>query len=336
MFQSRLPDPAAPTGGSSTSASTWPAFHAAARCLSGGPVYITDVPGCHDLALLRQITATAVPSSNYDDDGGANRKQKVVILRPSRAGRALGAYAAYNGGDVPVLLKIGAYHGRAEQGTGMIGVFNLAVGDRRVVELLPLGLFPGVIKGAGKKYVVRSHVSGRITPPAEAGAAAGGEPVVMVSLPGRGGYDVLSAYPVTVVESGTRGEVRLANMGLVGKMTGCAAVVSTVWKVLENGRMLVDATLKALGVLGVYISVLPELSIGDDFMVTILGQPIPSHTVSVNKDDKHILDVDVETAWKEMGLKSGWANEVQVKVYFALEKRGSGGQVAGEAASPLG
>ena len=66
---------------------------------------------------------------------------------------------------------------------------------------------------------------------------------------------------------------------------------------------------------------LPELSIENDFMVTIQGQPIPPHTVSVNKQDGHVLDVDIETAWNEMALESGWANEVQVKVYFALEKQ---------------
>jgi hypothetical protein len=66
---------------------------------------------------------------------------------------------------------------------------------------------------------------------------------------------------------------------------------------------------------------LPELSIQDDFMVTIQGQPIPPHTVAVNKHDRHVLDVDIETAWEEMGLKSGWANEVEVKAYFSLEKK---------------
>jgi hypothetical protein len=55
-------------------------------------------------------------------------------------------------------------------------------------------------------------------------------------------------------------------------------------------------------------------------MVTIQGQPIPPHTASVSKQDEHVLDVDIETAWNEMGLESGWANEVQVKIYFALEK----------------
>jgi hypothetical protein len=55
-------------------------------------------------------------------------------------------------------------------------------------------------------------------------------------------------------------------------------------------------------------------------MATIQGQPIPPHTVTVNKADTHVLEVDIETAWKEMGLESGWANEVEVKIYFQLEK----------------
>lgn len=53
-------------------------------------------------------------------------------------------------------------------------------------------------------------------------------------------------------------------------------------------------------------------------MVTIQGQPIPPHTVSVSKADGHVLEVDLETAWKEMDLDSGWANEVEVKIYFPL------------------
>jgi len=55
-------------------------------------------------------------------------------------------------------------------------------------------------------------------------------------------------------------------------------------------------------------------------MVTIQGQPIPPHTVSINTTDKHVLDIDIESAWDEMGLESGWSNEVEVKVYYALDK----------------
>ncbi|KAK4032813.1 glycoside hydrolase [Parachaetomium inaequale] len=279
------------------------AFHAAARCVSGGPVCVTDVPGEHDIALIRQVT-------------GVTPRGRTVVFRPSVVGRVvMDVYAGYrNGGTV---LKVGAYHGRGGTGTGVVGVFNVEK-ERAVTEVLPLGKFPGVVvegeEGGKRRYVVRAHGTGRVTPPLEGGA------MLTVSL-GLKGWDVLCAYPLHAVESRTRGEVLLANLGLVGKMTGCAAVLRTVFEVRENGRMLVDATLKALGVLGIYISALPELSVDDDFMVTIQGQPVPSRTVSVSKQDERVLGVDIETAWNEMGLESGWANEVEVKVYFALEKK---------------
>jgi hypothetical protein len=34
-----------------------PDLHAAARCSSGGPIYVTDVPGQHDVDLIRQMTS---------------------------------------------------------------------------------------------------------------------------------------------------------------------------------------------------------------------------------------------------------------------------------------
>lgn len=70
---------------------------------------------------------------------------------------------------------------------------------------------------------------------------------------------------------------------------------------------------------GVYISVLPQLTIDGDFMVTIQGQAIPPHTVSVDESDPRVFLIDVEAAWKELGLKAGWSNEVEVKVYFAID-----------------
>jgi len=53
-------------------------------------------------------------------------------------------------------------------------------------------------------------------------------------------------------------------------------------------------------------------------MVTIQGQPIPPHTVSVDQVDGRVLRVDIETAWTEMGLESGWSNEVETKIYFSV------------------
>ncbi|KMQ81707.1 glycoside hydrolase family 36 protein [Lasius niger] len=70
----------------------------------------------------------------------------------------------------------------------------------------------------------------------------------------------------------------------------------------ENGRVSVDTRLKALGVL-----------VEGDMMATIRDQPVPRHTARVSQDDDCVFEVDVQTAWKEMGLDSV---EVDVKVYF--------------------
>jgi hypothetical protein len=70
---------------------------------------------------------------------------------------------------------------------------------------------------------------------------------------------------------------------------------------------------------GIYISSLPSLRIERDFIATIQGQPIPPHTASVNKADQCVLEVDIEAAWNEMGLEARWSNEVEVKVYWAME-----------------
>lgn len=51
-------------------------------------------------------------------------------------------------------------------------------------------------------------------------------------------------------------------------------------------------------------------------MITIQGQPIPVETVRKSEVNECVLEVDAERAWKEMDLKSGWSNEVQIKVFF--------------------
>lgn len=71
-------------------------FHAAARCVSGGPIYVTDVPGQHDVGLINQMTGRTI-------------RDKTVIFRPSVVGKSLDQYVGY---DDEVLLKVGTYHGK--------------------------------------------------------------------------------------------------------------------------------------------------------------------------------------------------------------------------------
>ncbi|KAK4447603.1 raffinose synthase Sip1 [Podospora aff. communis PSN243] len=269
-------------------------FHAAARCVSGGPIYITDAPGQHNIDLIKQMTGTTT-------------RGKTVLFRPSVVGRAIDPYARYEDHS---LLKIGAYHGRAATGTPIMGVFNVT--SEPITELIHLSRFSGSVPGT--EYIIRSHVTGKVSPALKTESSGS---VVTVSL-GQEGYDVLSAFPLATFEGKTRGRVSVTNLGLVGKMTGCAAILNSRYSVQENGRLLVASNVKALGVVGLYISTLPELSITDDLMASIQGQVIPPRTVSIDDADGRILKIDVETAWNEMGLRSGWSNEVEVKVYFPL------------------
>ncbi|KFX96760.1 hypothetical protein V490_03157 [Pseudogymnoascus sp. VKM F-3557] len=271
------------------------AFHAAARCVSGGPVYITDVPGEHNIALINQMT-------------GPSPAGKSVIFRPSTFGKTRDPYQGYQD---PVLLKISTYHGAAVTGTGMLGLFNTT--SRPVNELLHISLFPGVVEA--QLYVVRSHISGLVTPPLQV-VDYRPESLIYASLDVRG-YDILSAFPLRgFVRPSSEETLWVASLGLLGKMSGAAAVVSSEMTLLETGRIEIVSSLKALGVWGIYLSNLPSLqpSLESSILITILGQVIPFPAISINKHSPHVLEVDILRAWTELGLKAGYSNEVQVKL----------------------
>lgn len=192
-------------------------------------------------------------------------------------------------------------------GTGIVGVFNVSA--RPLTQLVPLSKFPGVIEA--QYYVVRAHTSGLISKPVQIV-----DPFALfdVSVDVRG-YEILSSYPLRGFFNEKQQKTTwIANLGLLGKMTGAAAVVDTKMEVFENGRISVQSNLKALGTVGLYISTLPEIDFKEHLLITILGKVIPSHTASVSKADKHVLEIDAEAAWKELGLHSQWSNELEVKV----------------------
>lgn len=270
-------------------------YHAAARCISGGPIYITDIPGQHDLELISQIT-------------GLTPRGKTVILRPSVLGRTIDAYTAF---DEDALLKVGSYNGKSATGTPMLGLFNTR--PHALTEIVSLDSFPGIIPSS--RYLIRSHNSGKVTPTSDAGPHMAHLSITL----GVRGYDIFTAYPLTKFDTETNGVLGAASLGLIGKMTGAAAIIENHFESLPTGRVVSVTRLKALGTLGLYISGLPEMSIERDFMVTIQGFPVPPHTVAIDRDDEHVLAVDTEKAWTEMDLSSGWSNEVEVKIYFDAE-----------------
>ncbi|KAF7542986.1 hypothetical protein G7Z17_g11111 [Cylindrodendrum hubeiense] len=109
-------------------------FHAAARCVSGGPIYITDVPGKHDMDLIGQMT-------------GLTPRGKTVIFRPSVLGKTVYPYMGY---DDDSLLKVGSYHGASSTGSPILAIFNIS--SRPLTEIIPLSSFPRIDASIDKKH----------------------------------------------------------------------------------------------------------------------------------------------------------------------------------------
>ncbi|KAI9702357.1 MAG: hypothetical protein M1836_000836 [Candelina mexicana] len=272
----------------------WGKFHGAARCLSGGPIYITDTPGVHDTSLIHQMTAQTT-------------RGNTVILRPDTIGKSTQAYIGF---EEYKLLKVGTYVGMQKTGTGILGVFNAT--QASLTELVNIKEFPGVLDGV--EYLVRAHSTGQIS---RLMTMEQKTALIKLELPLRG-WEILSAYPIQTFDLATnnvKSSLNVAILGLLGKMAGAAAIVSSDLYVESNGRLRILTSLKALGVLGLYVSDLAARSIEDHFLVLILGKVVPVDTVKYG-DVENVLEIDVERAWKVMELNSGWSNEVGVEIFI--------------------
>ncbi|GME64444.1 Raffinose synthase Sip1 [Neofusicoccum parvum] len=267
----------------------WASFHAAARCVSGGPIYITDVPGKHDIDLINQMTAKTPRGS-------------TVILRPHTLGKTIDAYTSY---DDPALLKIGTYVGRQRTGTGILGIFNTT--NRRLTELIPLDRFPGTEHGA---YIVRAHTTGQTSAPASRGSSTA---AVHLDLPVQA-WEILSASPVHTHSTRFNKDVRVSVLGLVGKMTGAAAVVNQDVYVEREGtqRLRVWASLKALGTYGLWVERLEDMDLEEDFMALLFGKAVPRDCVARKGS---VLEIDLVRAWEASDQRAGWSNEVAIEVF---------------------
>ncbi|KAF8542529.1 glycoside hydrolase superfamily [Trichophaea hybrida] len=266
-----------------TSLPVYGGVHAAGRCISGGPIYITDSPGSHSVPILNQMSAASV-----------REPDRLIVLRPSRISLPLDPYVAYNGNR---LLKLATIFGS----TSMLAVFNVSSCENS--ELISLLEFRGLKEKT--LYVVRQQSTGKIFGPA---TTATDNTLVSLTL-AVAGWEFLSAFPVQ-----SRGSFEVGVLGLVSQLAGAAGVVDSL--VADDGKVTaVSVTVKALGVLGFYISDLKTRKI-DDLFVTIANTPVPVHTVTKSQMDSTVLEVDIETAWREKGLRTRWSNEVVVKLFL--------------------
>jgi hypothetical protein len=296
----------------------WSRYHAAARCLSGGPVYVTDSPGEHDAAVLSEVVAPAsVPRVDRLDPTSP-------VLRPERCARAARPWVPF--AAAASLLRIDAYHGGSgADGVSFLGLFNVC--QHRVAEVVALDAFPGIV--AGLPYVVRSHnVSKVVGPLVSGGEDESAAPAAFVDLDMRG-VEVLTACPVLEVRAQAAGVRKIANLGLLGLWTGAAAIhdtrvedaVATALEAAEEkeeaaaaaasaiGRARITARITALGRWGLWVENLGELDVDADMMAVIGGMPVERECVSVEGD---VLIIDLAKAWGERA--PGWKNEVDIEV----------------------
>lgn len=119
------------------------AFHAAARALSGGPIYVSDKPGAHDFELLRRLTCRDGSVLGCDEPG---RPTPDVLYRdPTRE---------------DVAMKIYSRCGNAF----MLGAFNARVGTSSSPgPELTTTLGPGDVPGLGAgRFACYFHVAQRL------------------------------------------------------------------------------------------------------------------------------------------------------------------------------
>lgn len=254
-------------------------FHATARCVSGGPICISDYPGKHNLTLIKQLVANLPDGSS-------------IILRPSVMGRSVQAYTAHSEErfcKVATFQDIPCGEHRPWTGTAIMGVFNMSTQTQ--VEFLPLLEFLN-FKGSGIEYALRSHVTGDIVVPL---SGASTRSLVKLEL-GHRGYDILTLYPLLPLHGGRQ----IAVMGLLGQMTGAAAIIGIDVKADDR---IVTTRLKALGSLGLFMTGPGNDGIPVFATITLCGTSITQAFQTVEHTTNGILlKIDLEGAWKESSL----------------------------------
>ena len=254
-------------------------FHAAARCVSGGPVCITDYPGKHSLPLIKQLVANTPDGSS-------------VILRPSVVGRSVQVYTA---NKEERFCKVAAFQDvsfrerELAAGTAIMEVFNMSTQTH--VEFLPLAEFLN-FEVKGIEYALRSYVTGNIVAPL---SGASGRSLVKLEL-GHRGYDMLTLYPLLLLDE----RRRIAVLGLLGQMSGAAAVTGID---VKAGKATVSTKVKALGSFGLFVT--GQEDSGNILIVTakLCGKRIPDVYQHVEAlKNGFLLKLDLEGAWNELAL----------------------------------
>lgn len=305
----------------------WGWCHLVARCLSGGPISITDKPSEHDQNGIHRVLA--------DTPQG-----RTTLLRPSVPGRSSNIYHSYT---VPYLLRIVAYNGDVD-GARHLGLFN--TGSQSQTELITLTDFMGIDEALGRNFVVRRFDTGALFP-----ANRPNRRMITVSLDPRQ-CAVLTATPIqTVIVESHHGIVHFesSNLGLLKHVLGANAILSSSSTIVPDvptsttadrplkkhksdmfiPRLQINTTLKALGKLGIYLSSpsMNALSLENDVLVLLNNAVVPMEYVTLTRlpqatnimnQEAVRLTINMLSAWRDLGLNAGYRDEANVRIFVTL------------------
>ncbi|MDW8343917.1 MAG: Sip1-related alpha-galactosidase, partial [Verrucomicrobiae bacterium] len=174
-------------------------YHAAARAISGGPVYVSDKPGQHDVGVLRKLVL---------HDGTVPRCQDVGRLTPD----CLFANPTRD----PVALKIFNFN----RGSAVVGVFNAQYhAEEKQRVTVRAAVSPADVPGfEGQSFVVYAHRSRQLRRMRK-------EDRWFVRLPERG-WELFTMAPI---------EKGVAVIGLAEKYNSGGTIAGNRW---ADGRRL--------------------------------------------------------------------------------------------------
>jgi raffinose synthase len=174
------------------SAHAFGAFHAAGRAVSGGPVYVSDKPGEHDLDLLRALVCS--DGSALRADGPGLPTLDTLCVDPTRE---------------PVPLKIWNRCGRA----GIVGAFHALYAAGRA-EPVAGQVRPSDVPGlAGERFACYAARAGRLD-------VLGPGDAVSFSLD-EAQFELFWLAPI---------ERGFAALGLAGKLNGPQGLLALDWR----------------------------------------------------------------------------------------------------------
>lgn len=279
------------------------ALHAASRCLSGGPVLITDIPGDHDMNLIGQMVGQA-------PDG------RSITLRPARMAKASHAFNSIESRTLKIVNETAA-------GTKLLGIFNVGETDLSVfVSAREFAAIGDVSWTGGTTAIFLSHqtqqVIGPVTIPSFLPLESYPDELIQVNLEPRTS-EILSGIEVTRLPR-PNGELLVGVLGLVGKITGAAAVLSSSISTTSESQISLTLEVKALGYLGVWVRG-GELH-QDKVKASVGNQDLLSDDFEIKShcsDDAtaQILTLDIAAAWSRASVVDKRAS-VPVNITIAV------------------